>query len=49
MPKPKDVKKLEKMKRKGLEVEYPRAPWFTDNVEKLKQEKMERIKRMAEA
>jgi hypothetical protein len=42
MPPPKAVKKLEKMKRKGLEVEYPRAPWFTDNEEALKKERMDK-------
>ena len=31
MPPPKKVKKLEKLKEKGLEVEYPRAPWYNDN------------------
>jgi len=35
MPPPKKVKKLEALRRKGLEVEYPRAPWYTDNVEKI--------------
>ena len=38
MPPPKKVKKLEALKRKGLQVEYPSAPWFTDNVEKLQKE-----------
>ena len=33
MPPPKRVKKLEKLKEKGLDVDYPRAPWFTDNKE----------------
>jgi hypothetical protein len=33
MPPPKRVKKLEKLKEKGLSVEYPRAPWYTDNKE----------------
>lgn len=35
MPPPKKVKKLESLKRKGLEVDYPAAPWYTDNVEKI--------------
>ena len=35
MPPPKKVKKLEAIRRKGLDVEYPRAPWYTDNVEKI--------------
>jgi hypothetical protein len=33
MPPPKEVKKLEKLRLKGLNVEYPRTPWFTDNKE----------------
>ena len=49
MPTPKKVRKLEKLKQKGLDVSYPRAPWFTDNVESLKQEQIDREKRMAEA
>lgn len=35
MPPQKRVVKLEKLKEKGLTVEYPRAPWFTDNEEAL--------------
>ena len=42
MPPPKKVKKMEALKRKGLEVEYPRAPWYSDNVEKLTQEYVDR-------
>lgn len=49
MPPPKKVKKLEKLRRKGLDVEYPRAPWHNDNVEALKKEKEDRKQRMAEA
>ena len=49
MPPPKKVRKLEKMRKKGLEVEYPRAPWFTDNVDALDKEKTDREKRIAEA
>lgn len=33
MPPPKIIKKLEKLKEKGLNVEYPRAPWLHDNLE----------------
>jgi len=47
MPPPKKIKKLEILRRKGLEVEYPSAPWYTDNIEKIKQEfadKEDRIK-----
>ena len=35
MPPPKKVKKMEALKRKGLDVDYPSAPWYTDNVEKI--------------
>jgi len=35
MPPPKKVKKLEKLRAKGLKVEYPDAPWFTNNLESL--------------
>ena len=49
MPPPKKVKKLEKLKEKGLEVQYSPAPWFTDNVEALRKEVEERQRRIAEA
>ena len=42
MPPPKMVKKLEKIRAKGVEVEYPPAPWFTDHKEELEQEAIER-------
>jgi large subunit ribosomal protein L15 len=48
MPPPKKVKKLEKLKGKGLEVEYPDAPWYTNNVEKIKNDLKERTKRINE-
>ena len=35
MPPPKKVRKMEALRRKGLSVEYPDAPWFTYNVDKL--------------
>lgn len=35
MPPPKKVLKLEKLREKGLEVEYPKAPWYTDNKEAI--------------
>jgi len=35
MPSPKKVKKLEKLREKGLKVNYPDAPWFTYNQEAL--------------
>ena len=49
MPPPKMVKRLEKMRSRGIEVEYPPAPWFTDNKESLEKEAAERQKRMDEA
>ena len=48
MPPQKRVLKLEKLIEKGLEVEYPRAPWFTDNKEAILAEEAERVKRMKE-
>lgn len=42
MPPPKTVKKLEKLKEKGLEVEYPRVPWLHDHLDQIKQEEEER-------
>lgn len=49
MPPQKKVKKLENLKLKGLEVEYPRAPWYTDNVEQLLAEDKEKDRRLREA
>jgi hypothetical protein len=49
MPPQKRVIKLEKLKDKGLEVEYPRAPWYTDNKEAILAEEEERVKRMQSA
>jgi len=48
MPPQKRVIKLEKLKEKGLSVEYPRAPWFTDNKEAILAEEAERLKRIKE-
>jgi hypothetical protein len=49
MPSPKVVKKLEKIREKGIEVNYPDAPWYTYNKETLEKEKEDRLKRIAEA
>ena len=49
MPPPKQVKKLEAMKRRGLTVSYPRAPWFNDNEDALKKEADEKRERMSTA
>ena len=35
MPAPFKVKKLEKLREKGIDVDYPRAPWYNDNFEKI--------------
>lgn len=47
MPPPKEVLKMEKLREKGFEVEYPRAPWYTDNIEKIKKEAEELEKKRA--
>ena len=49
MPPPKKVKKLEKLREKGLEVDYPRAPWYTDNKEEILAEAAEKERRMRDA
>ncbi len=48
MPHNKAIKKLEKLKKKGLEVSYPSAPWFNDNYESIMEEKEEKKRRMRE-
>ncbi len=48
MPPPKKLLKMEKMREKGLEVEYPHTPWYNDNVESIGVEKEARDKRIAE-
>ena len=48
MPPQKRLKKLEKLKEKGLEVEYPRTPWFTDNKEEILAEAAEKERRINE-
>lgn len=49
MPSPKKVKKLEKLRAKGIDVVYPDAPWFTYNKEALEQEQLEKARRIREA
>ncbi len=49
MPYPKKLKKLEKIKEKGINVEYPVTPWFTNNQESIEKEKEDRQKRIDEA
>ena len=49
MPSPKKLKKLEKLKEKGIDVSYPDAPWFTYHKDDLEKEKLDRQKRIAEA
>lgn len=47
MPPPQKVLKLEAMKLKGVDVEYPKAPWFDDYMLNLKKEILEAEKRAA--
>jgi hypothetical protein len=49
MPPQKKVVKLEKLREKGLNVEYPRAPWYTDNKEAILAEAAETEKRIKNA
>jgi len=49
MPSPKRLKKLEKLKEKGIEVEYPDAPWFSHNLEAIQKEREAAKKRISEA
>ena len=49
MPSPKRVKKLELLRAKGIRVEYPSAPWFTDNVERHAKEAEDRANKQANA
>ena len=48
MPHNKEIKRLEKLKVKGLSVSYPSAPWFTDNFEQIMAERAEKKRRMRE-
>ena len=48
MPPPAKVRKLEQLREKGIDVEYPRAPWYTDNVEKIKADAAEKERRINE-
>lgn len=48
MPPNKKIKKLEKLKAKGMEVSYPSAPWFTDNYDQIMEERAEKKRRMRE-
>ncbi len=49
MPPQKTVLKLEKLREKGLDVAYPRAPWYNDNKDAILAELEERDKRIANA
>lgn len=48
MPHNKAIKKMERLERKGLEVSYPSAPWFTDNKEAIMEERAEKQRRIRE-
>jgi hypothetical protein len=49
MPPPKTLLKLEKIREKGIEVSYPRAPWYTDNKEAILAEAAETERRIKNA
>lgn len=49
MPPPKKIKKLEKLKEKGMIVEYPRAPWYNDHVDEILAEEAETERRIKSA
>ena len=49
MPAQKKLLKLEKLREKGLEVDYPRTPWYTDNKEAILADATERDRRISEA
>lgn len=49
MPHNKALKKMEKLKEKGLEVSYPSVPYFTDNYDKIMNDRAEKKRRMDEA
>ena len=49
MPPPKKVKKMEKQKDRGIEVNYPPAPWYTDNEEQIRAEEAKRQERIKTA
>lgn len=49
MPPPKEVMKLEALKAKGLDVSYPKAPWFNDRQEALEAEAVEKKRKFDEA
>ena len=48
MPPQKRLQKLENLIEKGLQVEYPRTPWFTDNKEAILAEAKETERRIKE-
>ena len=48
MPPAKKIKKLERLERKGLEVSFPNAPWFHDNLETIKADREEKKRRIRE-
>ena len=48
MPPNKQIKKMERLRSKGLEVSYPSAPWFTDNLEEIQKERDDKKRRIKE-
>lgn len=49
MPPAYKVRKLEKLRDKGIDVNYPKAPWYTDNLEKIKGDIAEKERRLRES
>jgi hypothetical protein len=49
MPTPKKLKQMEKLREKGLDVEYPSAPWYTENLDKHARDAEEKERRIANA
>jgi hypothetical protein len=49
MPHNKAIKKLERLERKGIEVSYPDAPWYSDNKEQIMADRAEKKRRIREA
>ena len=49
MPPAYKVRKLEKLRDKGIDVNYPKAPWYTDNLENIQGDIAEKERRLRES